>query len=137
MIYLIDDKNLRQELFGWNQSKFEKYNSILKTVFSYKQIKEEALNTIDNIYSKNSIILFHESFFDHVDNSHKKDSIEIRNDLINWCATNNIPFVQFSGSNNSRNKNGYNVSLSVDILYQNLETECCLNWPETWESLLY
>ena len=121
MIYLIDDKNLRQELFGWNQSKFEKYNSILKTVFSYKQIKEEALNTIDNIYSKNSIILFHESFFDHVDNSHKKDSIEIRNDLINWCATNNIPFVQFSGSNNSRNKNGYNVSLSVDILYQNLE----------------
>ena len=121
MIYLIDDKKQRQELLGWNQSKFEKYNSILKTVYSYKQIKEEDLNTVDNIYSDDSIILFHESFFDHVDNTHKKDSIEIRNQLINWCLANNIPIIQFSGSNNIRSREGKSVSLPVKILYQNLD----------------
>ena len=121
MIYLIDDKKQRQELLGWNQSKFEKYISILKTVYSYKQIKEEDLNNEDNIYSDNSIILFHESFFDNVDNSHKSDSLKIRNELINWCLTNNVPIVQFSGSNNSRNKDGNSISLPVKILYQNLE----------------
>ena len=121
MIYLIDNKKQRQELLGWNQSKFEKYNSILKTVYSYKQIKEEDLNTVDNIYSDDSIILFHESFFDHVDNTHKKDSIEIRNQLINWCLANNIPIIQFSGSNNIRSREGKSVSLPVKILYQNLD----------------
>src|SRR5690606_32425923 len=98
-----------------------KYNSLLKPVYSYLQIIQEDLNTVENIYSENSIILFHESFFDHVDNSFKNDSLEIRNKLINWCFDNNIPIIQFSGSNNSRSKNGYNVSLPVKILYQNLE----------------
>jgi hypothetical protein len=121
MIYLIDDKKQRQELLRWNHSKFEKYNSILKTVYSYNQIKEEGLNTDDNIYSNNSVILFHESFFDNVDNFHKSDSLKTRNNLIKWGLTRNVPIIQFSGSNNSRSKNGNNVSLPVKILYQNLE----------------
>jgi hypothetical protein len=121
MIYLIDDKKPRQEALGWNEFKFEKFNSIIKTIYSYKQIKEENLNTVDKIYSDDSIILFHESFFDHVDNSHKKDSIEIRNELISWYNDNNIPLVQFSGSNKSRNVSGNTVSIPVKIVYQNLE----------------
>lgn len=121
MIYLIDDKKPRQESLGWHEFKFEKYNSIIKTVYSYKQIKEENLNTVDKIYSDDSIILFHESFFDYVDNSHKKDSVEIRNELVSWCNENNIPLVQFSGSNKSRNVSRNNVSIPVKLLYQNLE----------------
>lgn len=121
MIYLIDDKKSRQELLGWDQSKVEKHNSILKTVYSFKQIKAENLNTKDRIYAKNSIILFHESFFDKVENVHKVDSIAIRNELIDWCGSNNIPLVQFSGSTNKRSKKDKNVSLHVKIMYQNLE----------------
>jgi hypothetical protein len=121
MIYLIDDKKPRQVQLGWNDLKFKKYNSILKTVYSYKQVKEESLNTADNIYSDTSIIFFHESFFDHVDNSNKKDSVEIRNKLISWCLDNNIPLVQFSGSNKTRRKNGNSVTLPVKVVYQNLE----------------
>lgn len=121
MIYLIDDKKQRQELLGWNKPRFSKYESILKTVYSYKQMIEENLNTVDNIYSDHSIILFHESFFDSAHNVHKKESIEIRNNLINRCLTKDIPLVQFSGSNNLRIKEEKNVSLPVKILYQNLE----------------
>ena len=121
MIYLIDDKKIRQELLGFNNSKFEKYNSILNTVYSYVQIKKDELNVIGKIYSKDSIILFHESFFDNVDHSQKGDSIIVRNNLIKWCEINNVPLIQFSGSNNSRSRNGYKVSLPVEILYQNLE----------------
>lgn len=121
MIYLIDDKKLRQESFGWNDFKFKKFNSIVKTVYSYKQIKEEDLDAVDKIYSNDNIILFHESFFDYVENSHKKDSIEIRNELISWCIENKVPLIQFSGSNKSRNVRGNNVSIPVKIVYQNLE----------------
>jgi hypothetical protein len=121
MIYLIDDKKPRQIKLGWNTLKFQKYNSIIKTVYSYKQIRDENLNRKDKIYSDDSIILFHESFFDHVDNSHKKDSVEIRNELIGWCNENKIPLVQFSGSNKSRNVSGNNISIPVKIVYQNLE----------------
>ena len=121
MIYLIDDKISRQKLLGWNKEKLEKYESIVKPVYSYKQILEENLGSIDNIFSNQSIILFHESFFEQVTDSNKSDSLKIRNELINWCIENKIPLVKFSGSINTRIQNGVNVSLSVKILYQNLE----------------
>lgn len=121
MIYLIDDKKPRQELLRWDQSRFDKYQTIIKTVYSYKQMKDENLNTDEKIFSNNSIILFHESFFDNVDYSNKAESLKIRNKLIQWCETNSIPIIQFSGSINRRKKNGNEVSLPVEILYQNLE----------------
>lgn len=121
MIYLIDDKVSRQKMLGWNQEKFEKYELIVKPVYSYKQILEENLGSIENIFSNQSIILFHESFFEQVTDSNKSDSLKIRNELINWCIENKIPLVKFSGSINTRIQNGVNVSLSVKILYQNLE----------------
>ena len=121
MIYLIDDKISRQKLLGWNREKLDKYESIVKPVYSYKQILEENLGSIDNIFSNQSIILFHESFFEQVSDSNKSDSLKIRNKLITWCIENKIPFVKFSGSVNTRIQNGYNVSLPVKILYQNLD----------------
>ena len=121
MIYLIDDKKSRQKLLGWNQEKLEKYKSNVKPVFSYKQILEENLSSIDNIFSDESIILFHESFFEQVTDSNKNESIQTRNKLITWCNDNKIPFIQFSGSINKRMQNGHSISLPVKILYQNLE----------------
>lgn len=121
MIYLIDDKKSRQDLLDWNQIKFEKFNSILKAVYSFNQIEKEKLNTKGKIYTADSIILFHESFFDHIDNSHKKESDIIRNELYDWADKNNVPLILFSGSNNTRNINGKRVSLPVKLLYQNLE----------------
>ena len=108
-------------MLGWNQEKFEKYELIVKPVYSYKQILEENLGSIENIFSNQSIILFHESFFEQVSDSNKNDSLKIRNKLINWCLENKIPLVKFSGSINTRIQNGVNVSLSVKVLYQNLE----------------
>jgi hypothetical protein len=121
MIYLIDDKKSRQVQLDWNQIKFEKFNSILKAVYSFNQIEKEKLNTKGKIYSADSIILFHESFFDHIDNLHKKESDIIRNELYDWADKNNVPLILFSGSNNTRSINGKRVSLPVKLLYQNLE----------------
>ena len=121
MIYLIDDKKSRQDLLDWNQIKFEKFNSILKAVYSFNQIEKEKLNTKGKIYTADSIILFHESFFDHIDNSQKKESDIIRNELYDWADKNNVPLILFSGSNNTRSINGKRVSLPVKLLYQNLE----------------
>lgn len=137
MIYLIDDKKSRQEQLGWGQTKFENFNSILKTVYSYKQIEKEELNTNDKIYATNSIILFHESFFDHVDNSHKKESDKIRNGLNDWADKNNVPLILFSGSNNARSIIGQKVSMPVKLLYQNLElfVNSILSDDETEKSL--
>lgn len=121
MIYLIDDKKPRQELLKWDQPRFDKYKSILKPVYSFVQMKDEELNTDEKIFSYQSIILFHESFFDNVDYDNKADSVKIRNKLIQWCEANNIPIVQFSGSINRRKISGREVSLPVEGFYQNLE----------------
>ena len=121
MIYLIDDKKPRQELLRWDQSRFDRYKSILKPIYSYKQMEDEDLNSDEKIFSNQSIILFHESFFDNVDYSNKADSLKIRNKLIQWCETNNIPMIQFSGSINRRKISGRQVSLPVERMYQNLD----------------
>lgn len=119
MVYLIDDKKSRQELLGWKYSDFKKYEDVLKTVYTYKQIKEENLSA--KIFSQNNMILYHESFFDSVENQDKNESTAVREKLTNWANKNNFVLVKFSGAINTRNMEKNQVSLPVNILYRNLE----------------
>lgn len=119
MVYLIDDKKSRQELLGWKDSDFNEHESVLKSVCTYKQIKEENLSS--EIFSSNNIILFHESFFDNVENQDKKESKEVREKLTNWANKHGLILVKFSGAINSRSLDNNQVSLPVSILYRNLE----------------
>ena len=108
MIYLIDDKTNRQEDFGWNENIIESYTDVLVSISRYNQID-------------NNIILFHESFFDNIENKQNKDVNEIRNDLIkNTKEKQNFKVIFFSGSYNSREINETGGSMPVSILYQNL-----------------
>lgn len=119
MVYLIDDKKSRQEVLGWKISDFKKYVNVLKTIYTYKQIKEENLSS--EIFSNNSIILFHESFFDSIENQDKIESQDVREKLTNWASQHNLVLVKFSGAINSRALDKNQVSLPVNILYRNLE----------------
>lgn len=121
MIYLIDDKKPRQELLGWNRGMIDKYENILKPIYTYKQIEDENLNSQKEIFSANSIVLFHESFFDSVTYANRKNSLEVRNKLNQWLNDKNIPLVSFSGSIRTRESSDNRASVPVEILYQNLD----------------
>lgn len=120
MIYLIDDKIDRQNDFGWNKNKIDFYEDILISVSSYAQIEKREEREL--IFSDGNILLFHESFFDLIENKHIKDSNEIRNDLNKFVTNNkNSKVVFFSGSYNSREPNLTGGSMPVSVLYQNLD----------------
>lgn len=119
MIYLLDDKKSRQNDYGWNENKFQLYSDSIKPIYLYDEIKEISSK---KILSSNNIVLFHESFFDIVDNDHKDKGVEIRSNLIKMAQEDNQFMLSFfSGSKDSR-KLVQNIGyLPVSILYQNLE----------------
>jgi CheY-like chemotaxis protein len=120
MIYLIDDKKDRQAKdYNWNFDKLSKYKNELKPIYSLQQIDNENLR--DNIFSEDSIIFIHESFFENIENKHIKDSLKIREDLREKALKKNIWLVYFSGSKSSRAIDGRIAHIPVSILYKNLE----------------
>ena len=92
MIYLLDDKENRQKGFGWGKEKLSKYNSILKPLYNYEEIKTE---TSQQIFKQGNIVLFHASFFKDTNIAFFKDmNLKLRNRANN--KANKI--VVFSGS---------------------------------------
>jgi hypothetical protein len=122
MIYLVDDKISRQKDYGWNSEKLSLYRDILKPIYSYSEILDNNLS--EQIFSDNSIVLFHESFFDSAVNpENTKDLIKIREKIELLSAKKeNFKAAYFSGSKSSRNLslNKKNAHIPVSILYQNL-----------------
>lgn len=120
MIYLIDDKKQRQEGYGWNDLKFDKFKHCLRPIYNYDQIIDEDLR--EKIFSPGSIVLFHESFFDTANNKHEKDSLEIRVELEKYAKRfGDFSLAFFSGSKNSRSNENNVINLPVGVLYKNLE----------------
>lgn len=119
MIYLIDDKTNRQNDFGWDKNKLQQFDDVLKLVSRYSELEDIEQRKL--LFAEGNIILFHESFFDNVDNNHRKDSNEIRNALNTFVTQKQISkVIFFSGSYNSRVMNDTGGSIPVAILYQNL-----------------
>lgn len=120
MIYIIDDNISRQKNSGWDQNRLFKYRKFVKAIHSIQDLSKQAKSEI--FYSKNSVILFHESFFDNPKNKTDKDVNDIRNNLSNYnYEKNNYYYVSFSGSNKERILKNRSASIPVSILYQNLE----------------
>lgn len=120
MIYLIDDKNNRQVDYGWSKEKLDKYIDTLTSIYTYSEIKK--MEDKAEIFKKGNTVIFHESFFDNINNIHNDDSLEIRKKLTEF-SNNNEEFnlVIFSGSKNSRKLLKNFASIPVSVLYQNLE----------------
>jgi len=73
MVYLIDDKKVRQKNLGWSSNILEKYKDILAPIYTnidLQKVKHE-------IFNGDNIILFHESFFDVPENYHVNDGLQV------------------------------------------------------------
>lgn len=118
MIYLIDDKDIRQRDYGWNPAKIEKYKDVIQPIYTKKELDE--IDKIELFNTKN-IILFHESFFTNPKNKHEKHQDKIKQELLNLSEKNNMMMVFFSGSFGCRSINKNNASIPTEIIYKNLE----------------
>ncbi len=117
MIYLIDDKKIRQENYNWTKVEFEKYNKALIVIYT----KEELDKVKNEIFSSDDIILFHDSFFDNPANRHEDNVVVIRQRLID--RTKKIgTVVFFGGAIGNRTITGRYASIPVNVLYNNLRS---------------
>jgi hypothetical protein len=116
MIYLIDDKKLRQEEdYGWTKERFAKFSDKICTIHSYDELtlkKEE-------IFREDNIIFYHESFLDNSVSHHL--SLDLRQELLLFSETYSSYIVYFSGSKDTREVSGKIINVSVSALYFNLE----------------
>jgi CheY-like chemotaxis protein len=116
MIYLIDDKNLRQNDFGWNEEKFSQFSGIIKPLYTI----EDIINIGEDLYIENNIILYHESFLEFT--SDKGKASKQREKLTRIAASSaRLSVAFFSGSQGARSINRNIAYLPVSTLYQNLE----------------
>jgi CheY-like chemotaxis protein len=122
MIYLIDDNQKRQQDSGWSDDKFEVYKDFIYPIYRLSELNDNLRNAL--FRNENNVILFHESFFENLENKQDNDVNDIRNKLEKLSKTTpNRYYVTFSGSNSERNLNENNTaaSIPVHILYNNLE----------------
>lgn len=122
MIYLIDDNKKRQQDSGWGDDKFEIYKEFIFPIYRLSEVTDDLRNEL--FKKENNVILFHESFFENIENKQVKDVNDIRNKLEKLSnTTSNKYYVIFSGSNSERkhNENNTSASIPVHILYNNLE----------------
>lgn len=116
MIFLLDDKKIRQKDFGWTEEKFAQYVSHIKPLYTI----DDVVKIGENLYDAGNIILYHESFLDFTDDSDK--ALKQRNKIAKMAEANNrLSVAFFSGSQSSRSLNTNIAYLPVANLYQNLE----------------
>lgn len=116
MIYLIDDKKPRQEVYGWNTDKINRHECILKPIYAYEDMKEDSFRR--RMFEGDNIILFHESFF----MGQNRDIIDLRRNMKTALENNiNLIIVFFSGSISDRDIKNREVFMPVSSLYQNLD----------------
>jgi hypothetical protein len=117
MIYLIDDKKIRQERdYKWTDDRFEKFNSLIKTIYTLAELQEKATD----IFQEGNVILYHESFLDSTIIA--KEASDTRRSIDNFPKNTNSYLARFSGSKNTRDLEGNVAHLPVSVLYSNLET---------------
>ena len=75
MIYLIDDKRIRQNDNGWSAEKVGLFKDILAPIYSAEELTDLRKEVL---FIESNVILFHESFFDNPEN---KQSVSV-NDLL-------------------------------------------------------
>lgn len=116
MIYLIDDKKLRQRDFGWNEEKFGQYTEHLTPLYDLNDIAKVG----EDLFKNGNIIIYHESFLDFTRDKEKavKQRIRIKERA---DALYGLSVAFFSGSESSRSLHKNVAHLPVANLYQNLE----------------
>ena len=118
MVYLIDDKDYRQEHdYHWDSGMFNDFSNTIKPIYNL----EELTNYREHIFQNHNTVLYHESFLDNTMSSQTSQQERIK---LEEFAKNNPDFnlAIFSGSKFSRNIVANIAHLPVAILYNNLTT---------------
>lgn len=116
MIYLIDDKTSRQTDYGWLDSKLEEYSDVMTSISDFEKLSV----CMDAIHKADSIVMYHESFINAVENVHKNDISQLLKD-IEEEPSHKIAYFSGSKCQRSMNSNGSICNLPPDVLYTNLE----------------
>lgn len=135
MIYLIDDKRLRQSQdYGWTNEKFNKYNDIIQPIYELSELEKRSTE----IFQNGNSIFYHESF---LDNTNLKNQASFKREKLDQFIKKNdkAQLVFFSGSKSVRNIDQRVASLPVSVFYENLEYYIQQNKIENYDliHLLY
>ena len=116
MIYLIDDKKIRQEKdYNWTNDRFEKYREYLQPIHTLEDLQSRS----DQVFQEGNILLYHESFIDKTDI--RNEALYRRKRLGEFSQNKNSYLVLFTGSGNIRRLNENIANVPVSVLYRNLE----------------
>lgn len=118
MIYIIDEKIKRQESYGWNAQRFEKFKGVIIPINDYLSFESEGF--ADEILSEGNVVLFHESFFNGIAYEKRAIAREFIHKLDGFGQIGIV--VYYGGSKSSRKVNGNVAFLPVSVMYQHLET---------------
>lgn len=119
MIYLIDEKTNRQSNYGWSAQKFEYYKEIIKPINGYDNFTNIEFN--NTIVSEGNLVLFHESFFNGIEQNKKYLAEEFKGKLEAAAISQKIELVYYGGSKNSRKRVGNITYMPVSVFYEHLE----------------
>lgn len=120
MIYLIDDKKKRQQQdFEWTHERLLELDNVIQPIYSIEELEERS----KEIFQKQNIVLYHESF---LDNTLKAGIADRKRQKLEDFAGQNEGFqlAIFSGSKQSRSIESNVAYLPVAMVYQNLELLC-------------
>ena len=118
MIYLFDDKESRQQSYGWTNNKFELWSDVIVRIKDYSDYLSLEKQ---NIFSERNIIIYHESFSTCIPYEERRSYQAFHNALIDGSELPGINIVIFSGSIASRAINKNVAHVPVTDMYANLE----------------
>lgn len=118
MIYLFDDKESRQQSYGWTNNMFERWSDIIVRIKDYS---DYLLLEEKDIFNEGNIIIYHESFSTCIPYEERRNYQDFHNALINGSELSGVNVVIFSGSIASRAINDNVAHVSVTDMYANME----------------
>lgn len=118
MIYLFDDKESRQQSYGWTNDMFELWSNFIVRVKNYS---DYLLLKENDFFKDGNIILYHESFSTCIPYEDRIYFQAFRDAIINGTELPDINIVIFSGSIASRAINNNVAHVPVTDMYTNLE----------------
>ena len=118
MIYLFDDKESRQQLYGWTDERFGLWSDSLIRI---KDFADFLLLDKSVIFREGNIILYHESFATCIPYKNRRTYQAFHKTISDGSSLQDIRIVIFSGSITSRAISDNIAHVPVTDMYANLE----------------
>lgn len=129
MIYLFDDKESRQQSYGWTDERFGLWSD---SIIRIKDFADYRLLDESEIFREGNIILYHESFATCIPYEDRRAYQAFHETISDGPSLQDIHIVIFSGSITSRAISDNTAHVPVTDMYANLE--CFLDHHQKGET---